>query len=323
VGQNVNNNPLSTTAVAGTVVDPTKLTGSDYLLKFDGTNFIVTRQSDGQQTAIAPYPQVGPQVIDGVAISVSGTAAAHDEFLIRPTINGASAFSVLLTDKTKIAAGAPITTAAPISNNGTGKISEGSVDANYLLPANQLAAPVTLTYDSATDTLTGFPPAQTVTVTTLAGVTTTYPAPTGNIPYSAGSTYNFGGINFSFVGAPVNGDVFTIGPNISGIGDNRNARALGNLQAQTIFDGGTATYQSAYAELVSFVGNKTRETQVNGQAADTLVDQSIKAQQDVSGVNLDEEATALLKYQQAYQASAKVMSLANELFNTLINVARG
>ncbi len=151
---------------------------------------------------------------------------------------------------------------------------------------------------------------------------TVYPAPTGAVPFTAGSNYSFGGINFSIVGAPVNGDVFTIGPNISGIGDNRNARALGALQAKTVFDGGTATYQSAYAELVSFVGNKTRETQVNGQAADTLVEQSRKAQLDVSGVNLDEEATALLKYQQAYQASGKVMQMANELFNTLINLAR-
>ncbi len=323
VGQNVGNNPLSTTAVSGTVVDPTKLTGSDYSLKYDGANFILTRKSDGQQTAIAPYPQAVPQVVDGVAITVTGTAAANDEFLVRPTINGASAFSVLLTDKSKIAAGAPITTAAPITNHGTGQISEGSVDANYLTPANQLNSTVTLTYDDTTNSVSGFPGGQAVTVTNAAGVATTYPAPTGNVPFAAGSTYSFGGINFSLLGSPVKGDVFTIGPNISGLGDNRNARALGALQAQTIFDGGTATYQSAYAEMVSFVGNKTRETQVNQQAADTLVEQSVKAQQDVSGVNLDEEATALLKYQQAYQASAKVMSLANDLFNTLINVARG
>jgi flagellar hook-associated protein 1 FlgK len=322
VGQNINNNPLSTTAISGVVTDPTKLTGSDYKVKFDGSNFIVTRQLDGQQTAIAPYPQAVPQVIDGVAITVTGTAAANDEFLVRPTINGASAFSVLLTDRSKIAAGTPIVTAAPISNNGTGKISEGSVDAAYLVPANQLAAPVTLTYDDATTTVSGFPAGQAVTVTNASGVSVVYPAPAGAVPFAAGSSYNFGGVNFSLVGAPVNGDVFTIGPNISGIGDNRNARALASLQAKTVFDGGTATYQSAYAELVSFVGNKTRETQVNGQAADTLVEQSRKAQQDVSGVNLDEEATALLKYQQAYQASGKVMQMANELFNTLINLAR-
>jgi flagellar hook-associated protein 1 FlgK len=322
VGQNVNNNPLSTTAVSGVVTDPTQLTGSDYKIKYDGANFIVTRQNDGKQTAIAPYPQAVAQVIDGVAFTITGTAAAHDEFLVRPTINGASAFSVLLTDRSKIAAGAPIVTAAPMSNNGTGKISEGSVDAAYLVPANQLAAPITLTYTDATTTLSGFPPGQAVTVTSASGATVVYPAPTGPVPYVAGSSYSFGGINFSFVGAPVNGDVFTIGPNISGVGDNRNARALAALQAKTVFDGGTATYQSAYAELVSFVGNKTRETQVNGQAADTLVEQSRKAQLDVSGVNLDEEATALLKYQQAYQASGKVMQMANELFNTLINLAR-
>jgi flagellar hook-associated protein 1 FlgK len=322
VGQSTNNNPLSTTAVSGIVTDPTALTGSDYKVVYNGVDFIVTRQSDGQQTQINPYPQAVAQVIDGVAFTITGNAAASDEFLVRPTINGASAFSVLLTDRSKIAAGAPITTTSPISNSGTGKISEGSVDAAYLNPGNILVAPITLTYADATTSISGFPAGQAVTVTDASGVATVYPAPTGNVPYAAGSSYSFGGINVSFIGAPVNGDVFTIGPNVSGIGDNRNARALGALQSKTVFDGGTATYQSAYAELVSFVGNKTRETQVNGTAASTLLEQSIQAQQSVSGVNLDEEATALLKYQQAYQASGKVMQMANELFNTLIALGR-
>jgi flagellar hook-associated protein 1 FlgK len=322
VGQNVNNNVLSTTAVSAVVSDPSKLTGSDYKVVYDGVDFMVTRLEDNVKTRIAPYPQGGPQTIDGVDFTITGNAAASDEFLVRPTINGASAFSVLLTDRSKIAAAAPITTSAPTTNKGTAKISEGSVDAAYLVPANQLAAPVTLAYDSTTDTLSGFPPGQTVTVTDTNGTVQTFPAPAGNLSYVTGSTYRFGGVNFSFIGAPINGDQFTISANTSGVGDNRNARLLGALQAKPVFDGGTATYQSAYAELVSFVGNKTREVQVNSTAADALMEQSRKAQQDVSGVNLDEEATALLKYQQAYQASGKVMQMANELFQTLINLSR-
>ncbi|MES2297822.1 MAG: flagellar hook-associated protein FlgK [Pseudomonadota bacterium] len=317
VGQSVNNNALSTTQVSATVVDATRLSGSDYKLAYDGNNFKVTRLSDNQQTLINPYPQAVPQIIDGVAFNISGNAAAGDEFLVRPTINGAAQFSVLLTDRSKIAAAAPIVTDAPVTNKGTGTISEGSVDANYL--NNVLGAPVNLTYASATNTVSGFPAGQAVTVTTN-GVATLYPAPAGNVPYALNSTYTFGGINFSFGGAPVNGDTFSIGPNISGVGDNRNARLLGALQSKVVFDNGTATYQSAYAQLVSFIGNKARETQVNGQSADQLLEQSVKAQQSVSGVNLDEEAANLLRYQQAYQAAGKVMQMASQLFDTLLSI---
>jgi flagellar hook-associated protein 1 FlgK len=74
--------------------------------------------------------------------------------------------------------------------------------------------------------------------------------------------------------------------------------------------------------MVSYVGNKTREVQVNGSASEALLAQAREAQQDVSGVNLDEEAANLLKYQQAYQASGKVMQIASTLFDTLLSLGR-
>ncbi len=320
VGRNRNNSAVSTTEVTATVSDPSKLTQSDYMVTFDGNNYVVTRQSDHQETVINPYPQVQAQTIDGVDFSISGVAATGDSFIVKPTINGAAQFAVSLLDRSKVAAAAPISTAAPISNKGAAKISEGSVDAAYLQPGNALAATVTLTYDSASGNLTGFPAAQDVTQT-VNGVATVYPAGT-DVPYVDGASYNFGGINISFVGAPAEADQFTIGPNTSGVGDNRNMRLLGNLQSTNIIDGKSATFQSSYAELVSFVGNKTREVQVNGQAGESLLAQATAAQQDVAGVNLDEEATNLLRYQQAYQAAGKVMQIASTLFDTLLSLGR-
>ncbi|MFP5394330.1 MAG: flagellar basal body rod C-terminal domain-containing protein, partial [Gammaproteobacteria bacterium] len=254
----------------------------------------------------------------GVAFSVTGVAAAGDNFLVRPTINGAADFALLVRDRSKIAAAAPVTTSAPVTNKGTAKISEGRVDAAYLEPGNAITAPVTLTFDSASGTLTGFPATQDV-VATVDGVETTYAAGTP-VPFTDGASYRFGGVNVSFLGQPQEGDSFTIAPNTSGVGDNRNMRLLGNLQAAPILDGKSATYQSSYAELVSFVGNKTREVQVNGQAGEALLAQATAAQQDVAGVNLDEEATNLLRYQQAYQAAGKVMQIASTLFDTLLSI---
>jgi flagellar hook-associated protein 1 FlgK len=316
VTASINNNGSSTATVGAVISDPTKLTQSDYKVVHNGTNYVVTRVSDNAQTIINPYPQVGPQTIDGVDFSISGVSASGDNFLVRPTINGAAQFSLAITDRAKIAAAAPITTNTPITNKGSARISEGVVDAAY--PANALVAPLTLTY-TAPGGLSGFPPAQAVT-TTINGVDTVYAAGTTPIPYTAGATYKFGGINVSFTGTPATTDTFSIGPNKSGVGDNRNMRLLGNLQTTNILDGGTATYQTAYAELVSFVGNKTREVQVNGEAAAALLTQAHGAQQSVSGVNLDEEAANLLKYQQAYQAAGKVMQIASTLFDALLSL---
>jgi len=312
-------NALSSTAtVTATISDPTQLTTSDYKLSFNGSSYTVTRLSDNRQTVINPFPQTVPQTIDGVDFAINGASTANDNFLIRPTINGAGQFAVAINDRSKIAAAAPITTNTPITNKGSAKLGEGSVDSAYLAPGNALTAAVTLTYNSATGGLSGFPATQAVTVTAN-GASTVYPAGTNPIPFTAGATYNFGGVNLSFTGAPATGDTFTVGPNSNGVGDNRNARLLGQLQTKNLIEG-SATFQSGYAEMVSFIGNKTREVQVNGEAGGKLLDQARNAQQSVSGVNLDEEASNLLRYQQAYQAAGKVMQVASTLFDTLLSL---
>jgi flagellar hook-associated protein 1 FlgK len=143
-----------------------------------------------------------------------------------------------------------------------------------------------------------------------------------NVKFDNGSTYSFGGVSVTMTGKPGNGDKFTIAANNSGVGDTRNIAALGELQTKNIFNNGTATLTSSYAQMVSQVGNKTREVQVNAQAGNALLAQAEGAQADVSGVNLDEEAANLIKYQQAYQASSKVMQIAGTIFDTLLSISR-
>jgi flagellar hook-associated protein 1 FlgK len=313
VTKNVNNNQTSTTAIAATVVDATQLTTSDYKVDFDGTNFNVYRLSDNKKTVISPFPQSQPQVIDGLAFDVSGAADTGDNFLVRPTLNAAANFKLALTDGAQIAAAAPIATSVPLTNSGSGKISAGSVDKNYL--AAPLGASVSIAFDKASGTLTGFPADVDVTVN---GATTTYPAGT-NPPFQDGASYTVAGMSFTLNGAPADGDTFTIAPN-TGLGDTRNASLMGDLQSTNVMDGGKATFQSAYATLVSTVGNKTREVQANAEAAAAQLTQAQSAANNVSGVNLDEEAANLLKYQQAYQASGKVMQIADTIFNALLQI---
>ncbi len=319
VTANRNNSTISTASVTAVVTDASKLTASDYNVDYDGTDFWVTRQSDGAKTKIVPFPQAVPQTVDGVDYTITGAPQGGDDFLVQPTRNAAANFKLVLSDRTKVALAAPISTSAPTTNAGNAKITAGTVDVNYLTPGNALVAPVTLAYDKASNSLSGFPPAQDVTVT-VNGVATLYPAGTPTIPYTDGATISFGGASFAISGQPADTDVFTVGPNTAGVGDNRNGQLLAGLQTKNVLDGGNATFQTSYAQMVNFVGNKTREAQISGLASDAAVQQATTAQQSVSGVNLDEEAANLLRYQQAYQASGKVMQIAGQLFDVLMNL---
>lgn len=301
-------------SIASSITDANQLTASDYRLRYDGSNYIVTRLSDNTTQSFTSLPQT----VDGVSFALGGgTMNTGDEFLIRPTANAASDLSMAVKQIADIAAGAPVVgTSAATSNTGSGTISGATVSNGYA--SAPLASPFTLSYNSGS--LSGFPAGEAISVTTSAGVTTTYPAGS-TVPYSAGATISVAGISFSLSGAPANGDQFTIVANSSNAaGDNRNALQLAALQGTKIMLNGTASYQDTFNQLVSYVGNRARELQVTGAAEDELLNQSITAQQGESGVNLDEEAVNLLRYQQAYQAAGKVMQVASTLFETVLSI---
>jgi len=310
----VGNARPATATVDASISDPALLTDSDYKLETDGTSFYVTRLSDNERTKV-PYDAAGTTFSkDGVNFSFSGTPVAGDSYLVRPTANGASSFQVALSDVSQIAAAAPVATALPLSNKGSGQISAGTVDATYF--AAPPALPVSLRF--ADGMLSGFPNAAAVTVDGQSAV----PDASGNIAFKAGATYNFGGVNVKLSGVPMNGDSFSINANTGASADTRNLQALAGLQTKNILNGGSATFQSAFAQTVSSVGNKTREVQVSASASAALFKEVQSAAENVSGVNLDEEAANLLKYQQAYQAAGKVMQIATSIFDTLLSIAR-
>lgn len=297
--------------VSAALQDSSQLTTSDYRVRFDGSNYHVTRLSDDTDTSYASLPQD----IDGLRISLTGTPATGDEFMIRPTAGGASGLKVLIKDVAALAAAAPVRAQSLATNVGTGTISAGMVDASFA-PAN-IATPVTLQYASAGNQLSGFP-AVPVTVT-VNGVATTYAAG-ATIPFVADASYSFNGMQVMLSGAPSNGDRFSIAANTGGVGDARNAARMADLQGTMTIGGKSAHFQGAYAMLVADVGNKTRELEVTSAAAGTFFTQAVSAQQGESGVNLDEEAANMMRYQQAYQAAGKLMQAAGQLFDILLQL---
>ncbi|MFA9275067.1 MAG: flagellar hook-associated protein FlgK [Candidatus Aquirickettsiella gammari] len=180
--------------------------------------------------------------------------------------------------------------------------------------------PATLTYNSAGNNFTGFPANANVTVKN--GSTTTSYAAGSAIPYIEGSTISFNGLSFTVSGAYANGDVVKIAGNPSGTGDSRNATLLSGLQTKNTMASGTTSFQGAYGQFVSNVGNKAHEMEVNKNAETRLLSQALQAQQSESGVNLDEEAANLLRYQQAYQAAGKLMQIASQLFDAILALGR-
>jgi flagellar hook-associated protein 1 FlgK len=323
VGKSVNSSPLSTSELTAKVVDPSKLTDNDYEVKFSEGRYHVLSLPDRQSVGSVEPDANGDATLEvgGVEMTFSKSAREGDTFLVRPTINGAADFKVLATDVSQIAAAAPVLSNEPSSNTGSGKISEIKVDSEFLDTPPTL--PITLSFNKgaagAPDTLTGFPAGETVYKVDDKGNKTPI---TGDVVFENGATYSFGGIAVTMTGAPGGGDQFEIASNVNGVGDTRNIAALGELQTRNIFNGGTATVQSSYAQMVSEVGNKTREVQINASASNSLLAQAAGAQADVSGVNLDEEATNLIKYQQAYQAASKVMQIAGTIFDSLLSIGR-
>ncbi|TQV84138.1 flagellar hook-associated protein FlgK [Exilibacterium tricleocarpae] len=126
------------------------------------------------------------------------------------------------------------------------------------------------------------------------------------------------GIRAGISGTPQAGDTFTLDFNRDAALDNRNAIQLVGLeQAKTI--GGVSSFADGYGKLVEEVGIRTNEVQINTEAAQQVLQQTTDLRNSISGVNLDEEAANLIRFEQIYAANARAISVARELFDRLIN----
>jgi flagellar hook-associated protein 1 FlgK len=275
------------------------LTDADYYMQRTATGWTLRREDTGAAVTMTGSGTVAdPFVADGMRIVVGGTAATGDRFLIRPTRAAASGMNVLVTDPAKVAAAAPIRTTADTSNTGTGKISPGTVvDATN----PSLRSSVTIAFTSAsTYSING----------------------AGSFPYVPGGTITANGWEVTITGAPAVGDSFTVSDNAGGTGDNRNAQLLSESLSSKILDGGTASVNDAVNRVVGNIGVVTRQAQASRDAQEIVKKEAVDARDSVSGVNLDEEAANLIKYQQAYQAAAQLIGVAQSLFDSILAATR-
>ncbi len=293
-----------TAQVSAAVTSTSALTTSDYRLAYDGTNYTITRLSDS--TVSGPFATL-PQTVDGLAFSLaSGTPVGGNSWLVQPTRFGARDLGLSVSDPALVAAAAPVRSAAAITNLGTATIAAPVVDASTQPPLNAaLRNTVTITFNSPATT---FNVVDTTAATTLAT----------NVAYTPGMTISHNGWSTTIAGTPEAGDTLTVQSNTGGRGDNRNALLLASLQSLSRLDGGTSSYQSAYSAIVGRVGADAREIEVSGRAQRDILGETQKAQQSLVGVNLDEEAANLIRFQQAYQAASKLISVSSKLFDDIL-----
>ena len=285
--------------VTATFSDTTQLQASDYRLQVVGGNYVLTRLSDGHQTTLSSLPST-PATVDGITISVSGTAVNGDSFTIEPVRNGANNLSVSIGQPQQIAAASPVRASLPSSNTGSLTVSSLSV-VGPSRNAN-LTDAVTIKFTS--------PTAYTITDSTNNTSTTG--------TYTSGQPIAFNGWSLTLLGAPQTNDSVSVGANVGGTGDNTNALALAQLQGANLIDG--ASLGSGYAAAVSQVGTMTADAQAEQQNQSAILQNATNSQSSLAGVNLDEEASKLMQYQQQYEAAAQTLSIASSLFSQIISI---
>jgi len=144
--------------------------------------------------------------------------------------------------------------------------------------------------------------------------------------YAGEQVIHYQGITLSLEFPGEAGDRFVVdgnnaGPNqtFDAHGNNQNILRLARLQSDPVISGGN-TLSQAYLQLVGDAGNKATQAEISAQATDVLKQQATEARDRVSGVSLDQEAADLIRFQQAYQASAQVMQVASTIFDAILQV---
>jgi flagellar hook-associated protein 1 FlgK len=293
------NNSDSTTA-AVSITNVGALTANNYLLSYQGGAYSLTNAATGSAVAFAGNGTAGnPITADGLSIVLSGTPANGDQFLIQPTAQAAGSFAVALTGTSQIAAAGAIQTSAGGTNTGSAAISSGTVvnaaNPNLLNTATiQFLSPTTYSVNGA-----------------------------GSFAYTSGGNIAQNGWQVQISGVPATGDTFTVQSNAGGTGDNRNALASANLQTQGVLSNGTVSVNGAVSSLITGIGSQAQQINTAQTAQTAINSQAQQSVQSVSGVNLDEEAANLLQWQQAYQASAQALSIANGTFTFFMDSING
>ncbi|MGX5174568.1 flagellar hook-associated protein FlgK [Aliikangiella sp. IMCC44653] len=318
-------------ALSITIDDPSLVGDSNYRLFLSGGNYQLIDQTTNATVATFSPPATVPNsvqiVSEGISINfLSGAANNGDQFEIQPSRDFARDLDVVLTSAEQIAAASPVRGEQLSSNIGSGSISAISVTdtttAQFTTTPGSLSPPIRVSFDATPGEFSLYDMSSGTPVLLAGGISGFVPNQENNMLALAGAPYDSYGYEVTINGEPQPGDSFDLSFNTNGSGNNANMSLLGDLQLAATLDNGKSNFQQAFGRAISQIGVKTQSAEIKRGAAESLMFQAQERKESTSGVNLDEEAANLIKFQQAYEASAQVISVARTLFQTVLDSVR-
>ena len=308
--------------------DPSALRASDYGLRQDPAisgNWLITRLVDGQ-------PSTNP----ADSLSFNGASATFqgmkvdfgtpppqpgDRFVLQTVSRAANGMQLLLRDPRDLAAASPLVASAAAANTGTAASAGLQVTASPL-PFPGMTTRLTFVDNAAADPLN--PVAYTYAIlaadgSVVGGDATPRPwVAGGSIPGNSG---DINGFSLQLSGVPRPGDSIDIAPTSAATlqTNNGNALAMLALRDAALMDGKPPG--DGYAQAIADIGSRVQTAGSASGISTAVAGQAEQARSSASGVNLDEEAARLIQFQQSYQAAAKMLQVAQSLFDTLLSTA--
>jgi len=324
------------------ITDVTRLTANEYSLTLQGKDeFSITNLTTGEVMSQDDFREVTSSIgdvsdntyylnestgqlrleIDGFQFDLDSRndLVRGDKFLIQPTRRGAELIDSEMTDPRKLALASPIRANTAPENTGTGTITVDVTDISsqtFQKKEGELEPPVRIVFSGSGDALTYT--AYNVKDPANPEVLDIGNGPVFEKPYVAGEAIDLGGYAATIINEPKAGDTFSFEYNTDGVSDNRNALKMSDLQHVDFLDAGS--YQDAYSGLLERVAGKTAGAKIITASNKAVLESTADARSSVSGVNMDEEAARLVQFQQAYQASAQIISVSQKLFDTILNI---
>ena len=312
-----------------TFTDPTKFAASDYEIRFAAPPAgtppagVVVRLSDNATTNFTNLTNLASQQIDGLTFNLTVAGNAGERMLFKPIASTAQTIEAKIYAPKDLAAANPINAAMGTSNSGSLQLEGLKATGIPALTLPTIGTPVTLSFNATG----GFSVANGGTPMDISTDPPTPITPTSLGPppvyaYTSGQAINIDGWQITLKGTPNAGDTVTVGNVLDpqyGDAYKRNAGNGGALMALRdvkMFD--DATLQDGWANAIAQVGTRTQSAQYATNMSTTIANNLERDRLAVSGVNLDEEAAKLIQYQQAYQASAKMLQVAQSIFDNLM-----
>jgi flagellar hook-associated protein 1 FlgK len=302
-----------TASLSLAVSDATQVQASDYALDFDGTNYTLTRLADSQTVSGSPFTpaQLAAGIQrEGFTLQLNaGTAQAGDRFLLQPVATAAQNMTAVLSSARGIAAASPFTGSTGVNNAGTATVAS-LVAVN---PAYNGSLSAAISFTSNTGNYAW----------------SLSDGSSGTGTWTAGSPIALNGFELNLDGVPRSGDTVAVAPTVSVASNNGNALAMVGLrQSGMVATLGTAsgtgsalTVTDAYASAIADVGVRVQGSKMAASISGALAKEAETARADKAGVNLDEEAARLIQFQQSYQAAAKMLQVAQSVFETMLQTA--